>query len=90
MLITLLYSTLYSKNFCNFFHFSLYEIFPARAPINNSTAYIDLTSFKPDIAPGLNRSAGEQAAYQAVGLILSIAFGVVGGLITGECMIYKD
>eukprot|EP00794_Sanderia_malayensis_P000145 gene145-757_t len=62
---------------------SLYKVFPARAPTENSTAYFDLIQFEPDIPAGLNRSGGEQAAYQVVGLVLSIAFGIFGGLLTG-------
>lgn len=67
----------------NTYKSSLYRIYPARAPMANTTAYYDLTQFAPDIPPGLDRSAGLQAAYQASGLIVTIAFAIVGGLLTG-------
>eukprot|EP00112_Aurelia_sp_Birch-Aquarium-sp1_P006324 Seg1700.6 transcript_id=Seg1700.6/GoldUCD/mRNA.D3Y31 product="Ammonium transporter Rh type B" protein_id=Seg1700.6/GoldUCD/D3Y31 len=62
---------------------SLYRLYPAIAPIKNTTAYYDLKQFEPDIPPGLGRSSGQQAAYQATGLVMSIATAIIGGLITG-------
>ncbi len=66
---------------------SLYRLFPARAPLKNSTAYNDLIKFAPDIPDGLDRTAGQQAAYQTAGLVLSIAFGIFGGLLTGKLIL---
>ena len=68
-------------------HRSLYRLYPATAPVKNTTAYYDLKQFEPDIPPGLGRSSGQQAAYQATGLVMSIAFAIIGGLITGKYML---
>eukprot|EP00795_Rhopilema_esculentum_P017473 gene17473-9082_t len=61
---------------------SLYRLYPAVTPTSNSTAYNELTQFEPDIPPGLNRSLGQQAAFQISGLFLSISVALLGGLIT--------
>ena len=66
------------------FAFSLYRLFPAVAPMKNSTAYNELNQFEPDIPAGLGRTIGKQAAFQASGLVLSIVNAIIGGLITGE------
>ncbi|XP_065057188.1 ammonium transporter Rh type B-like [Rhopilema esculentum] len=63
---------------------SLYRLYPAVTPTSNSTAYNELTQFEPDIPPGLNRSLGQQAAFQISGLFLSISVALLGGLITGK------
>jgi len=62
---------------------SLYRLFPAVAPMKNSTAYNELNQFEPDIPAGLGRTIGKQAAFQASGLVLSIVNAIIGGLITG-------
>ena len=49
----------------------------------NSTEYNKLHEFAPEIVGGLGRSAGQQAAYQVTGLVMSLGFAVIGGLITG-------
>ena len=67
-----------------FCYFSLYRLFPAVAPMKNTTMYNDLIRFDPGISPGLARSVGKQAAFQASGLLLSIVTAIIGGLITGD------
>ncbi|KAL5019942.1 hypothetical protein ScPMuIL_002834 [Solemya velum] len=61
---------------------SLYESFPARAPVNGSAAYIDLTG-NIQVDPGLGRSAGQQAGYQMAALVVTVVIAIVGGLLTG-------
>ena len=52
--------------------------------MKNTTAFNELSQFEPNIPPGLGRTIGKQAAFQASGLLLSIAIAFIGGLITGE------
>jgi len=62
---------------------SLYKLYPARAPIDNSTKFIQLKLIAPSIPPGEDRKAHEQALYQMACLGITILLAVVGGLITG-------
>ena len=64
--------------------FSLYEIFPARAPVLNSTQYLELVKFNPDAMDGLGWSAGKQAAFQLAALAVTLALAIFGGLLTGK------
>ena len=66
---------------------SLYEIFPAMAPAENTTEYMNLASTYA-VEPGLGRSPGTQALWQLVALIVTIGMGVASGCITGKwtCM----
>ena len=69
------------------FDFSLYTIFPARAPVLNSTQYFELVKFDPNAAAGLGWSAGKQAAFQFAALVLTLALAISGGLLTGKLLI---
>ena len=64
--------------------FSLYTVFPARAPVLNSTQYFELVKFDPDGADGLGWSAGKQAGFQFACLVLTLALAIFGGLLTGK------
>lgn len=57
---------------------SLYEIYPARASPTPAPT--------PDyhINPGLGRSAGQQAGYQVISLLVTLAIAAVSGFITGK------
>ena len=87
-----------NNNFCNlhavaqseayfygvFLSFSLYTIFPARAPVLNSTQYIELVELNPDAVAGLGWSAGKQAGFQFVALAVTLVVAILGGVLTGK------
>ncbi|GAB1603227.1 ammonium transporter Rh type B-like [Argonauta hians] len=61
---------------------SLYEHFPLRIPVDNSSSLILPSSdLKMDLAAG--RSAIAQGGYQMLALVITLAVAVVGGSITG-------
>ncbi|XP_064651471.1 ammonium transporter Rh type B-like [Lineus longissimus] len=62
---------------------SLYQIFPARSPGDNSTALREIQANFSAIIPGDNRSASVQAGFQLAALALTLAIAIVGGIITG-------
>jgi len=66
------------------FTYSLYTVFPARAPTLNSTQYFEWVKSVPDATGGLGRSAGVQAGYQLAALAVTMAIALLGGLITGK------
>ncbi|XP_065563752.1 ammonium transporter Rh type A-like isoform X2 [Artemia franciscana] len=68
------------------YSYNLYRIFPARAPLDGTEDLLGVRNHLPDIEPGLNRSASEQAAYQIVVLLVTLAISIVGGLLTGLIM----
>lgn len=63
------------------YNYSLYEIFPARAPSDEGKLAEMRDNY--NISPGFNRTAGQQAAYQLLALVISIVFAIISGLITG-------
>ena len=67
-----------------FFSFSLYMIFPARAPVLNSTQYFELVEFDPDVVDGLGWSAGKQAGFQFAALAVTLVVAILGGVLTGK------
>ena len=76
-------------NGCKYFSdvalfFSLYLVFPARAPVMNSTEYLELVKLVPDAVSGIGRSAGHQAGFQMAALAITLAIAIIGGLITGR------
>lgn len=62
--------------------FSLYQIYPLMAPLENSTALADVNEYLT-IGAGEGRSPGYQAAMQAAALGVTMGIAIVGGLITG-------
>ena len=69
---------------CISLHFSssLYKLYPARAPLKNTTKLMELQTFA-DIPPGEDRKASIQALYQLACLGLTILIAIGGGLLTG-------
>ncbi|KAK2142625.1 hypothetical protein LSH36_932g01097, partial [Paralvinella palmiformis] len=63
--------------------FSLYQIFPGRAPAENTTKYAEVTSQFSVIKPGYGWTAGKQAAMQAAALCLTLGMATVGGIVVG-------
>ncbi|XP_015594094.1 ammonium transporter Rh type A isoform X2 [Cephus cinctus] len=64
------------------YYYSLYAIFPARAPSSEAK----LAEIRDDynrISAGFDRTAGEQAAYQLLALLVTLGIAIVSGLITG-------
>lgn len=61
---------------------SLYQQFPARAPVENSSQIHDNPGLSL-LIPGEGRSAGDQAGYQLLALGVTVVIAVAGGLITG-------
>jgi hypothetical protein len=68
---------------------SLYRQFPARTPMANTTEYFEIKSHVNSIEPGLGRTGSQQAGYQIVALLVSLALALVGGLITGKLPSYN-
>ena len=67
------------------FTFSMYEVFPARAPDLNTTAYFALKDkYGTDFTPGLGRSAGKQAGYQIIAAVVTLFMAIVGGAVVGK------
>ncbi|CAH3176960.1 unnamed protein product [Porites evermanni] len=62
---------------------SLYTIFPARAPVLNSTQYFELVKFNPQASDGLKWTADKQAVFQLAALVITLALAIFGGLLTG-------
>ena len=50
----------------------------------NTTEYFEIKSHVNSIEPGLGRTGSQQAGYQIVALLVSLALALVGGLITGK------
>ncbi|RWS30793.1 Rh-related protein-like protein, partial [Leptotrombidium deliense] len=65
------------------YNYSLYRIFPARAPIENSSDIQEIQSYLNDINPGKGRSSNEQALCQLLYLIITIAIASFSGILTG-------
>lgn len=68
------------------YHASVYTIFPAMAPVANSTQLKTLQEEHPHIHAGLDRTAGSQAWYQLGALLVTLIVAIVGGLLTGLLM----
>ncbi|XP_026825981.1 ammonium transporter Rh type A isoform X3 [Ooceraea biroi] len=66
------------------YDYSLYEIFPARAP----SSEIKIAEMRDTygISPGLDRTAYQQGGYQILALVVTLGISVVSGLITGLIM----
>jgi hypothetical protein len=64
----------------------LYNVFGARAPVENSTEFYKLQSLDVTFTPGQGRSAKRQALFQLAGLGATVVIAVIGGLLTGKIM----
>ncbi|XP_077985496.1 ammonium transporter Rh type A-like [Glandiceps talaboti] len=62
--------------------YGLYEVFPARAPMANTTALAE-TVAEFTIDEGAGRSAGMQAGFQMAALVVSFVVAIVTGMLTG-------
>ncbi|CAH1245695.1 RHAG [Branchiostoma lanceolatum] len=62
---------------------SVYQIFPARAPIANSSDLATIQAAFPAIEAGNGRSAGLQAGFQMAALIVTLLIALVTGALTG-------
>lgn len=59
------------------YHKKLYSIFPARAPTTPHDDY-------PELPTGVGRSAGIQAGYQILAVVVTLAIAIIAGIITGK------
>lgn len=69
--------------------FGIYELFPALAPLENSTDLYEIQSDYAPIDPGKNRSLSQQAVYQLVALVSTLAISVSGGILTGFILKFR-
>ncbi|KAL6257968.1 hypothetical protein P5V15_011564 [Pogonomyrmex californicus] len=65
------------------YDYSLYEIFPARAPKRNEMKLAEIHDNYHEISAGFNRTAYQQAGYQLLALVVTLGISIVSGLITG-------
>jgi len=66
-----------------FSFFSLYQIYPARAPQANSSQLGNILE-ELYMSAGSGRGGAAQAGYQILALTSSLLFGLLGGAITGS------
>ncbi|XP_011155843.1 ammonium transporter Rh type A isoform X2 [Solenopsis invicta] len=64
------------------YDYSLYEIFPARAP-SKVSKLSEIRDYNYGISAGLDRTAYQQAGYQLLALAVTLGISIVSGLITG-------
>ncbi|PRD27470.1 UNVERIFIED_CONTAM: hypothetical protein NCL1_35275 [Trichonephila clavipes] len=62
---------------------NVYKLYPAMAPVYNSTELFELQINSPDINPGLGRTASLQACFQFLYVIEVILVAIITGLVTG-------
>ncbi|XP_055939253.1 ammonium transporter Rh type A-like isoform X3 [Argiope bruennichi] len=62
---------------------SLYKLYPAMAPMHNSSELMEILKYSPDVAPGLARTAPMQACFQFLYVIEVMLVAILTGLITG-------
>ncbi|KAK2179724.1 hypothetical protein NP493_476g04051 [Ridgeia piscesae] len=65
--------------------YSLYQIFPARSPVVNSTALFAVQKHL-SVDPGVGRTAVLQAGFQLTTLCCTLLVAVVSGIVTGKLM----
>ncbi|KAI0242303.1 hypothetical protein LSAT2_014138 [Lamellibrachia satsuma] len=65
--------------------YSLYQIFPARAPVANSSALLAVQK-RLSVDAGVGRTAILQAGYQLTALCTTLLIAVVSGIVTGKLM----
>lgn len=65
------------------YNYSLYTLYPARAPPANSSDLSQIRFFTMDVTGGEGRTASGQALFQLAALVHTIAIAIGGGLLTG-------
>lgn len=68
------------------YNYSLYTLYPARAPTENSTELSQVLYYTVEVVAGEGRTAGTQALYQLAAMACTLAIAVAGGLLTGLVM----
>ncbi|KAH6931635.1 hypothetical protein HPB50_026144 [Hyalomma asiaticum] len=68
------------------YNYSLYTLYPARAPTENSTDLSQVLYYTVEVVAGEGRTAGTQALYQLAAMACTLAIAVAGGLLTGLLM----
>ena len=78
----MLYATDLCRSLSLSLSFSLYLIFPERAPSNASLLTVDEVLL--GVEAGSGRHAGTQAGFQLALLVTTLVISVLGGLLTGK------
>lgn len=68
----------------SFILFSLYVIYPARAPAFNTTKFNDLLEINSKFQPGDDRSGYMQGLFQLVAMAVTLAISLLSGLLAGK------
>merc|ERR1711976_888557 len=63
--------------------YSVYQIFPIRAPVQNSTELMEINKVFSHVGAGMGRSATQQAGFQILALVITLVFAIVFGALTG-------
>ncbi|CAN7943752.1 unnamed protein product [Ixodes pacificus] len=71
------------------YNYSLYTLYPARAPPVNSTDLEQIRFYTMAVHAGLGRSASSQGLFQLAALACTLAIAIGGGLFTGLIMKLK-
>ncbi|KAG0426926.1 hypothetical protein HPB47_025993 [Ixodes persulcatus] len=71
------------------YNYSLYTLYPARAPPVNSTDLEQIRFYTMAVHAGLGRSASSQGLFQLAALACTVAIAIGGGLFTGLIMKLK-
>ncbi|KAM7314082.1 ammonium transporter Rh type A [Ixodes scapularis] len=71
------------------YNYSLYTLYPARAPPENSTDLEQIRFYTMAVHAGLGRSASSQGLFQLAALACTLAIAIGGGLLTGLIMKLK-
>ena len=65
-------------------YYSLFSIWPARAPAAGTAEFIRLSANYTVPIGGVGRTPGVQAGMQAAAIPLTMIIAIIGGLITGK------
>ncbi|GIX81701.1 ammonium transporter Rh type B [Caerostris extrusa] len=65
---------------------SLYQLYPARSPAENTTEFQNIHSVLSGVAPGYGWSERNQVCAQVEALFTTLASAMAGGIVTGEGM----
>lgn len=67
-----------------FHQFSLYVLYPARIPAENTTQLAELQRFAEFVEGGPGREDVQQALFQLAGLVMTVVVSLTTGLLTGN------